>query len=174
MKIRDVMTPDIDVVARDDTLTTALQLMADLDCEALPVSDNNRLAGVITGRDIGMRVVAEGCDPKQVTVGQAMTTDALYCFENEPVDSVAQKMSGWWVRRLPVVTWDKRLVGVVSLADMASPKTAPEVTGTGRGPAGPCPEPIGLCGRPGRFARRRLRFSCPSSGRTQRASGRRL
>jgi CBS domain-containing protein len=139
MKIRDVMTPDIDVVARDDTLTTAAQLMADLDCEALPVSDNNHLAGVITGHDIGMRVVAEGCDPKQATVGQAMTTDALYCFENEPVDSVAQKMTEWWVRRLPVVTRDKRLIGVVSLADMASPKTAPEVTGTGTRSSRPLP-----------------------------------
>jgi hypothetical protein len=100
-----------------------------------------------------------------VTVGQAMTTDALYCFENEPVDSVAHKMSEWWVRRLPVVIWDKRLIGVVSLADMVSPKTAPpKLRERGRGPAGPCPEPIGLCGRPGRFARRRLRFSCPSSG----------
>jgi CBS domain-containing protein len=79
MKIRDVMTPNIDVVAPEDTLTTAAQLMADLDLEALPVSDNNRLAGVITGRDIATRVVADGCDPKQVTV--AMTfADALALF----------------------------------------------------------------------------------------------
>jgi CBS domain-containing protein len=85
MKIRDVMTPDIDVVAPDDTLTTAAQLMADLDFETLPVSDNNRLTGVITGRDIAARVVADGCDPKEVTVGRTMTRDALYCFENEPV-----------------------------------------------------------------------------------------
>jgi CBS domain-containing protein len=120
MKIRDVMTPDIEVVTPDDTLITAAQLMADLDFEALPVSENNRLTGVITGRDIATRVVADGCDPKEVTVGRAMTRDALYCFENEPVGAVAQKMADWWVRRLPVVNQDKQLMGMVSLADVTA------------------------------------------------------
>jgi CBS domain-containing protein len=132
VKIRDVMTPDIDVVIPDDTLATAARLMADLDVEAVPVSDNNRLAGVISGRDIGLRVVAEGCDPNRVTVAQTMSTDALYCFEHEPVDNVAQKMAEWWVRRLPVVNRDKRLIGVVSLANIAS-RAAPVLTQTGTG-----------------------------------------
>jgi|GraSoi2013_115cm_1033766.scaffolds.fasta_scaffold224997_1 CBS domain-containing protein len=131
MQIRDVMTPDIDAVTPEDTLTTAAQLMAELDCDALPVSEDNRLAGVITGRDIGVRVVAEGRDPKGVRVGQAMTADALYCFESEPVNIVAQKMADWWVRRLPVVSRDKRLIGVVSLADVTTPKAAPEKSETG-------------------------------------------
>ena len=126
MQIRDVMTPDIDVVTPADTLTTAARLMAELDCEALPVVEENRLAGVVTGRDVGERVVAEGCDPKEVTVGEAMAPDPLYCFEDEPVQTVAEKMAQWWVRRLPVVNRDKRLIGVVSLADIASPNTAPE------------------------------------------------
>jgi len=124
VKIRDVMTPDIEVVAPEDTLTTAAQLMADLDFEVLPVSENDRLAGMITGRDIAMRVVADGCDPKQVTVVQAMTCDALYCFENEHVKTVSQKMADWWVRRLPVVNQDKRLIGMVSLADLTAPNAA--------------------------------------------------
>ena len=130
MKIRDVMTPDIDVVTPGDTLTTAAQLMADLDFEALPVSDNNRLTGVITGRDIATRVVADGCDPKEVTVGKTMTQDALYCFENEPVKAVAQKMADWWVRRLPVVNRNKRLIGMVSLADVTAPNVAPRARDT--------------------------------------------
>jgi CBS domain-containing protein len=125
MKIRDVMTPDIDMVRPDDTLTTAAQLMANLDVEALPVSENNCLTGVITGRDIATRVVADGCDPQEVTVGKAMTCDPLYCFENEPVNAVAQKMAEWWVRRLPVVSRDKRLIGTVSLADVTAPNTEP-------------------------------------------------
>ena len=128
MQIRDVMTPDIDVVSPEDTLTTAARLMSELDCEALPVAEGNRLAGVVTGRDIGVRVVAEGCDPKEVRVGQAMTADPLYCFDNEPVQTVAEKMTEWWVRRLPVVDPAKRLIGVVSLADIASAKTTPEAT----------------------------------------------
>ena len=128
MKVRDVMTPDVDVVTPEDTLTTAARLMAELDCEALPVAEENRLAGVVTGRDIGVRVVAEGCDPKEVTVGEAMASDPLYCFEDEPVQTVAEKMAQWWVRRLPVVNQDKRLIGVVSLADLAGAKAASEPT----------------------------------------------
>jgi CBS domain-containing protein len=119
------MTPDVDVVSSEDTLTMAAQLMADLDFEALPVSDENRLTGVITGRDIATRVVADGCDPKEVTVGTTMTRDALYCFENESANAVAQKMPDWWVRRLPVVNRDKRLIGMVSLADVTAPSVAP-------------------------------------------------
>ena len=128
MQIRDVMTPDIDVVTLADTLSTAARLMAELDCEALPVAEENRLAGMLTGRDIGIRVVAEGCDPKEVTVGEAMTADALYCFADEPVQTVAEKMADWWVRHLPVVNRDKRLIGVVSLADLAGAEVASERT----------------------------------------------
>lgn len=126
VKVRDVMTPDVEVVNPDDTLRTAAQVMAHLDVEALPVSENNHLTGVITGRDIAMRVAAEGCNPKEVTVGQAMTCDALYCFETEPVNTVSQKMAEWWVRRLPVVNRDKCLIGMVSLADLTASTVAPK------------------------------------------------
>ena len=70
MKIRDVMTPDIEVVTPDDALRTAAQLMTDLDLDALPVSDSSCLIGMITG---AMRVVANGCDPREAKVGQAMS-----------------------------------------------------------------------------------------------------
>jgi CBS domain-containing protein len=120
MKIRDVMTPDIEAVTPDDTLGTAAQLMADLDCEALPVSETSHLVGLITCRDIAMRVAAECSNPKELTVGQAMTGDPLYCFENEPIENVAQKMADWWVRHLPVVNRDKRLIGRVSLANVTA------------------------------------------------------
>jgi CBS domain-containing protein len=133
------MTPDIDAVSPDDTLITAAQLMAELDCEALPVAKDNRLAGVITGHSIGLHVVAEGRDPKQVRVGQAMTADPLYCFDNEPVQTVAEKMAEWWVRRLPVVNRDKSLIGVVSLADLAGAKAASEPTKARMHSHSPCP-----------------------------------
>ena len=119
MKISDVMTPDVEVVNPDDTLKTAAQLMADLDSEALPVGQNDLLIGVITDRDITIRAVAEGRDPEKTTVRQAMSHDALYCFGDENVADVSQKMGAWWVRRLPVVNQDKRLVGIVSLGDLA-------------------------------------------------------
>jgi len=118
MKISDVMTPDVEVVNPDDTLRTAAELMADLDSSALPVGENNLLIGAITDHDITIRAVAEGRDPEKTTVRQAMSPDVLYCFEDEDVAEVSQKMGGWWVRRLPVVDQDKHLVGIVSLGDL--------------------------------------------------------
>jgi CBS domain-containing protein len=126
VKIRDVMTPDIEVVIPEETLSTAAQLMAECDLDALPVSDNNRLIGTITGRDIAMRVVQEGCDPKEVRVGQAMTGDVLYCFAGESIADVAQKMAEWWVPRLPVVNQDRRPVGIVSLGELIALKPLPQ------------------------------------------------
>jgi CBS domain-containing protein len=126
LKIRDVMTPDIQVVTPDDKLRTAAQLMADLDFEALPVGEDHKLVGIITGRDIGIRVAAERRDPDATTVRQAMSTDLLYCFESESAEDVSRKMGDWWVRRLPVVNEDKRLIGMVSLADVTARKPAPK------------------------------------------------
>jgi CBS domain-containing protein len=118
MKISDVMTPDVEVVNPDDTLRTVAELMADLDSSALRVGENNLLIGAITDHDITIRVVAERRDPEKTTVRQAMSPDAFYCFEDEDVADVSQKMGEWWVRRLPVVNQDKRLVGIVSIGDL--------------------------------------------------------
>ena len=118
MKIRDVMTPDIEVVTPGDMLSTAARLMADLGFEAIPVADDNKLIGMITAHDMAVRIAANGSDPEATVVRQAMTTDLLYCFENESTDDVARKMAEWWVRRLPVVNPEKRLIGMVSLADL--------------------------------------------------------
>jgi CBS domain-containing protein len=73
---------------------------------------------MITSRDIAVRVVAEGRDPEAITVRQAMSADLIYCFESESAEAVSRKMGDWWVRRLPVVSQDKRLIGMVSLADL--------------------------------------------------------
>ena len=126
MKIADLMTPDIETVSPSDTLTTAARLMADLDSGALPVGEDNRLIGRISGHDIAMQVAAEGLDPRETTVGQAMSSDVLYCFESESVEEVSEKMRGWWVRRLPVVNRDKRLIGIVSLGDLTVRRGQPQ------------------------------------------------
>jgi len=120
MKVRDVMSPEVDVLRPNDTLQTAAQLMADLDAAVLPVGEEDRLIGMITDRDIAMRVAAEGRDPQQVTVSQAMSSDVFYCFEDESVEDVSEKMGGWWVRRMPVVNRDKCLIGTVSLGALTS------------------------------------------------------
>ena len=120
MKVRDVMSPEVDVLRPNDTLQTAAQLMADLDAAVLPVGEEDRLIGMITDRDIAMRVAAEGRDPQQVTVSQAMSSDVFYCFEDESVEDVSEKMDGWWIRRMPVVNRDKCLIGTVSLGALTS------------------------------------------------------
>jgi CBS domain-containing protein len=121
MNIRDLMTPDIDVVTPEDTLRTAAGLMAELDIDALPVIEHDRLVGEISGRDIAVRVAAEGCDPQEVRVEQAMSPDVLYCFGGESIAEVAEKMAGWWVTRLAVVDEDRRPIGLVSLAELSAP-----------------------------------------------------
>ena len=118
MKVGDLMTPDVEVVTPGDTLRTAARLMAELDAGVLPVGEGNRLVGVITGRDIAIQVAAEGRDPQKITVRQAMSTDVLYCFADESAKEVSLKMDDWWVRRLPVLSRDKRLLGAVSRGDL--------------------------------------------------------
>ena len=124
MKVGDLMTPDVEVVAPGDTLKTAARLMADLHCETLPIGENNRLIGTITGCDIALQVVAAGRDPEQTMVCQAMSADVLYCYESESAHNVLMKMRDWWVQRVPVVDPDKRLLGTVSLGDLTPPRAA--------------------------------------------------
>jgi CBS domain-containing protein len=114
------MTPDVEIVAPDDTLHTAARMMADLDTGALPVGENDRLVGMITDRDITIRAVAEGRDPDKAKVRDAMSEQIRFCFEDEDTQEVSRKMSDWAVRRLPVLNRDKRLVGIVSLGDLAT------------------------------------------------------
>ena len=120
MKVGELMTPDVEIVAPDDTLHTAARIMADLDTGALPVGENDRLVGMITDRDITIRAVAEGRDPDKAKVRDAMSEQIRFCFEDEDTQEVSRKMSDWAVRRLPVLNRDKRLVGIVSLGDLAT------------------------------------------------------
>lgn len=128
MKIGDVMTPDLEAITPGETLKAAARLMAELDSGSLPVGEDNKLVGIITSRDIAVHVVAAGKDPEQVTVRQVMSPDVLYCFADEYVDEVSEKMGDWWVRRLPVVNQDKRLLGTVSLSDLLPSTAASEET----------------------------------------------
>ena len=119
MKVSELMTPDVEIVAPDDTLHTAARMMADLDTGALPVGENDRLVGMITDRDITIRAVAEGRDPDKAKVRDAMSEQIRFCFEDEDTHEVGRKMGEWQIRRLPVLNHDKRLVGIVSLGDLA-------------------------------------------------------
>jgi CBS domain-containing protein len=118
-KIADVMTRGAELTSPDATIQEAARKMAAEDVGFLPVGENDRLIGMVTDRDIALRAVAEGKEPKQTKVREVMTDRVLYCFEDEDADTAVANMSKLQVRRLPVVNRDKRLVGVVSIGDLA-------------------------------------------------------
>jgi len=119
MKARDVMTLDVAIISPDAKIQDAAKRMAALDVGVLPVGNDDRLIGIVTDRDIAIRGVAQGKNPAQTKVRDVMTDRVLYCFADEEVDHIADNMAEMQVRRLPVVDREKRLVGVISLADIA-------------------------------------------------------
>jgi CBS domain-containing protein len=118
MQIRQVMTEDVDFVAPETQVLEIARRMRDADIGSTPVVEHDRLIGIVTDRDIVLRVVAEGADPRSATARAAMSPKILYCFDDQTVDEVLENMGHNQVRRLPVVNRDKRLVGVVSLGDL--------------------------------------------------------
>ena len=118
MKVRDSMTREVTVASPNDTMQEAASTMGRLDVGALPVAENDRLVGMVTDRDIAVRGVGAGLPPS-TPVSQVMTRDIKYVYDDEDIDEVAENMADLKVRRLPVVNRDKRLVGIVSLGDVA-------------------------------------------------------
>lgn len=125
MLVSEIMTRDVRLAAPDWSIREAAQTMASIDSGFMPVADNDRLVGTITDRDIAVRAVAEGMGP-ETKVRDVMSKDVKYCFEDEKVSEVARNMADIQVRRLPVVNRDKRLVGVISLGDLAIDDAANE------------------------------------------------
>ena len=119
MKVSEAMTRDVRVANPDQSIREAAQMMVDLDAGALPVGAEDRLVGMITDRDIAIRGVAKGRTP-DTPVRDVMTADVKYCFEDEEIENVARNMAEIQVRRLPVVNRDKRLVGIIAIADLAA------------------------------------------------------
>jgi len=117
MKVAEMMTRGVHTAKLDDTIIGAAKLMAQCDCGALPVEDQDRLVGMITDRDIVVRALAQG--RADARIADVMSKDIRYCFEDEEVDAVAHNMADIQMRRLPVVDRNKRLVGILSLGDIA-------------------------------------------------------
>lgn len=118
MKIRDCMTSEVRIIGPDDAIADAARAMAEADIGGLPVGDADQLVGFITDRDITVRGVAAGISPTR-PVRDLMTLDVAYCLDTDDVDDVLMTMGDLQVRRMPVLDADKRLVGIVSLSDMA-------------------------------------------------------
>jgi CBS domain-containing protein len=127
MEISKIMHRDVKIISPDETLRDAAAAMKKLDVGVLPVGEHDRLVGMITDRDIAIRGIAEGKGP-DTKARDVMSQEVTYCFEDEAVEHVAENMAELQVRRLPVLNRDKRLVGIVSLGDLATqgslPKTA--------------------------------------------------
>jgi CBS domain-containing protein len=127
MRVSEAMTRNVRIANPQDTIQQVARIMAEIDAGVLPVGENDQLVGMITDRDIAVRGIAEGKGP-EAKVREVMTADVKYCFEDEDVDDVVQNMSDIQVRRLPVMNRDKRLVGIISLGDIAI-SSGPEEAG---------------------------------------------
>lgn len=127
MKISDCMTRDVQLANPEMTLRDAAKLMAKCDSGVLPVGENDRLVGILTDRDIAIRGIAEGKGP-DAKVRQAMSSDVRWCYEDENIDGVLRRLGDEQIRRMPVLSRNKRLVGIVALADLTI-NAQPQQTG---------------------------------------------
>ena len=119
MLVRDVLTKNPQVIRPDASICDAAKKMKQLDVGMLPVCDGERLIGAVTDRDLAIRAVAEGRDANRTFVHQVMSRDVFYCFDEDNLEQAAIIMEEKQVRRLPVLNRQKRLVGIVSLGDLA-------------------------------------------------------
>jgi CBS domain-containing protein len=129
MNLRDIMTPDVEVVSPDCSLKDAAAKMKALDIGLVPVCDGDRLRGMVSDRDIAIRATADGRDPIKTKVAEIMSTDIAYCFEDQEIEEAVSLMEARQIRRLPILNSDKRLVGIVSLGDVAVHVADRDLTG---------------------------------------------
>ncbi len=127
MNIISCMSSDVRLAAPNETIRQAAKTMKEIDAGVLPVGENDRLVGMITDRDIAVRAIADGKGP-DTAVREVMSREVLYCYEDESLDDIARQMCELQVRRLPVLSREKRLVGIVSIGDIALTEERPEVS----------------------------------------------
>ncbi|HEY6048471.1 MAG TPA: CBS domain-containing protein [Sphingomicrobium sp.] len=118
MKVSEVMTRDVQTVRPDQPVQQAASFMLNADAGSIPVTDGDRLIGMITDRDIAVRGIAKGYGP-DTPVRELMTDDIVCVRVDDDIEEVATKMSDAQVRRLPVIDEDHRLCGIVSLGDLS-------------------------------------------------------
>lgn len=119
MKVREIMSRDVECIDPETTISKAAEKMRELDIGFLPICDNDQLAGTVTDRDITIRSVAQGRDPRLAPVREIMTQEVFYCFGDDDVEKVAQYMQDKEVRRMLILDAQKKLAGVVSIGDLA-------------------------------------------------------
>ena len=128
----DLMTKNPVCAQPDDTVASVAQLMKERDIGPVPIVEDKiskKLLGIVTDRDLAIKVVAEGRDPKTTTVKEVMTKDVVTCHENDEIGSTLDAMSKHQLRRILVVDADNMLVGIIAQADIATRMNEPEKTG---------------------------------------------
>ena len=123
MRVSEAMTREVRVASPGQSIRDVAKIMDEINAGAMPVGENDRLVGMITDRDIAIRAVAQGKGPDTPVRDVMSTEQVLYCYDDEELDHVAKNMSEQQVRRLPVVNREKRLVGIVSLGNLAQRET---------------------------------------------------
>jgi CBS domain-containing protein len=118
--VKDIMTGNVEVISPGDTLEQAACRMEELDVGPLPVCEGRRVVGMLTDREITVRATAAGCDPKTTLVSDTMSQDVIGCYEDQDLREAARLMTEKQVRRLLVMNRSGELVGIVSLADLAT------------------------------------------------------
>ncbi|HYS55322.1 MAG TPA: CBS domain-containing protein [Thermoanaerobaculia bacterium] len=128
--IRDVMTPNPASVTEKESVKRAAEIMKREDAGVVPVLDGRKIVGIVTDRDIVVRVIAEGKDCSNAKVGDAMSKQVRTVKDDTPVDDVLELMSREQIRRVPVCNSSDELVGIVSIGDIAS--ESKDTVGVGR------------------------------------------
>ena len=118
MKVSELMSRNVRLARPDQTIREVARIMASEDIGAMPVEENDRLAGMVTDRDITVRAVAAGHGP-DTTVNDVMTRGIKYCYDDQELEEVVNNMAKQQLRRMPVVNRARRLVGILAIADVA-------------------------------------------------------
>lgn len=119
MQIKEIMTPSVEVIQADTPLPQAARMMRDMNVGVLPIADGQNISGVLTDRDIVVRSTADGNDPKKVTVGEVASNDVAWCYDDDEIEDALGTMKERKIRRLPVVSRENQLIGIVSIGDVA-------------------------------------------------------
>lgn len=119
MRVKEIMSKKVTWIGPDTSLQDAAKKMRRLDIGCLPVGKNDKLVGMVTDRDIACRAVAAGRDPAKTTVAKVMSKGITYCFDDQDVTDAAHLMEQQQIYRLPVLNRDKRMVGILSVGDLA-------------------------------------------------------
>jgi CBS domain-containing protein len=130
MQLRELMTQEVEIICPDATLQEAAQQMRASNIGAVPVCEGNQIVGILTERDLMAQVTAEARDPKTTRVREVMTPEPIACFEDQESTEAIRLMRERQLRHLAVLSRDQRLVGIVSLRDVAMPSGEERLAGS--------------------------------------------